>query len=126
MAPAGQVFLLRPAAAWRIDGFPHLLLGRARPVEPRTGGAEDSPPEGGRAVLDLGGRDASGRSQRWRRSQTEDAEEALRLLYVAFTRARSQVIAWWARTPHTPRSALQRVLVDNPAALYGFAPLASS
>ncbi|WP_298132899.1 UvrD-helicase domain-containing protein [Micropruina sp.] len=66
--------------------------------------------EGGRAVLDLGGRDASGRSQRWRRSQTEDAEEALRLLYVAFTRARSQVIAWWARTPHTPRSALQRVL----------------
>ena len=64
----------------------------------------------GRAVIDLGGRDADGRSRRWRQADAEDAEEELRLLYVAFTRARSQVIAWWARTRQTPRSALQRVL----------------
>ncbi|MFT4296867.1 MAG: PD-(D/E)XK nuclease family protein, partial [Micropruina sp.] len=75
--------------------------------------------------LDLGGRDAAGRSQRRRRADAEEAEEDLRLLYVAFTRARSQVIAWWARTQRTPRSALQRVLYrdrsrlpDAPAAAY--------
>lgn len=66
--------------------------------------------ESGRAVVDLGGRDAPGRAQRLRRAEAEEAEESLRLLYVAFTRARSQVVAWWARTPKTPRSALQRVL----------------
>ena len=63
-----------------------------------------------RAVLDLGGLDAAGRAQRRRRADSEEAEEDLRLLYVAFTRARSQVIAWWARTQRTPRSALQRLL----------------
>ncbi|MFT4215685.1 MAG: UvrD-helicase domain-containing protein [Micropruina sp.] len=83
--------------------------------------------DSGQAVLDLGGRDASGRNQRWRRADTEDAEEALRLLYVAFTRARSQVVAWWARTQRTPRSALQRVLYRDrsrlPAAPASYYPL---
>ena len=64
----------------------------------------------GRAVVDLGGRDATGRAERWHRAQSEEAEEDLRLLYVAFTRARSQVIAWWARSFNAERSALQRVL----------------
>ena len=66
--------------------------------------------ENGRAVIDLGGRDAPGRGKRLREAMAEDAEESLRLLYVAFTRARSQVVAWWARTYKTPTSALQRVL----------------
>ncbi len=66
--------------------------------------------EQGRAVVDLGGNQARGRGQRFAAAQAEDAEESLRLLYVAFTRARSQVIAWWARTFRTPDSALQRVL----------------
>ena len=79
------------------------------------GGADDGGrllyhDESGRAVVDLGGRDAAGRGRRLRRAEAEEAEESLRLLYVAFTRARSQVIAWWARTKKTPRSALQRVL----------------
>ena len=76
--------------------------------------------ENGTAVLDLGGSDAHGRSERFRAAQAEDDEEALRLLYVAFTRARSQVVAWWARTFKTPASALQRVLyrsrTDDPTA----------
>lgn len=83
--------------------------------------------ESGRAVVDLGGRDAPGRARRLRRADAEEAEEALRLLYVAFTRARSQVIAWWARTPKTPRSALQRVLyrprVGQPAPPDAWYPL---
>ena len=63
-----------------------------------------------RAVVDVGGRDADGRAARFQRADAEEAEESLRLLYVAFTRARSQVIAWWARTKRTQRSALQRVI----------------
>ncbi|HMR20741.1 MAG TPA: UvrD-helicase domain-containing protein [Micropruina sp.] len=66
--------------------------------------------EQGRAVVDLGGIDAPGRADRYRRARLEDDEEELRLLYVAFTRARCQVRAWWARTEQTADSALQRVL----------------
>ena len=64
----------------------------------------------GRALVDLGGAEAPGRLERYRRDQREEAEEELRLLYVAFTRARCQVRAWWARTEQTADSALQRVL----------------
>ena len=66
--------------------------------------------EQGRAVVDLGGGDAPGRVERYRRARQEEDEEELRLLYVAFTRARCQVRAWWARTEQTADSALQRVL----------------
>jgi exodeoxyribonuclease V beta subunit len=45
------------------------------------------------------------------RAMSEDDGESLRLLYVAMTRARSQVVAWWAPAPrNTPCSALQRIL----------------
>ena len=45
------------------------------------------------------------------RAMAEDDGESLRLLYVAMTRARSQVVAWWAPAPrNTPCSALQRML----------------
>ncbi len=44
-------------------------------------------------------------------AQAEDDGELLRLLYVAMTRARSQVVAWWApTTKNTPASSLQRML----------------
>ena len=66
--------------------------------------------EAGRAVIDLGGSEAPGRGPRLEAAQAEEAQESLRLLYVAFTRARSQVIAWWARSFRTPASPLQRVL----------------
>ncbi|HET8718996.1 MAG TPA: UvrD-helicase domain-containing protein [Nocardioidaceae bacterium] len=46
-----------------------------------------------------------------RQAMTEDDGESLRLLYVALTRARSQVVAWWAPAPkNTPCSPLQRML----------------
>ena len=45
------------------------------------------------------------------RAMAEDDGESLRLLYVAMTRARSQVVAWWAPAPkNTPGSPLQRML----------------
>jgi exodeoxyribonuclease V beta subunit len=45
--------------------------------------------------------------RRWR---TEDDGEWLRLLYVAITRAMSQVVCWWAPTRNTPASPLQRMV----------------
>jgi exodeoxyribonuclease V beta subunit len=45
------------------------------------------------------------------RARAEDDGESLRLLYVAMTRARSQVVAWWApAAKNTPASPLHRVL----------------
>ena len=44
--------------------------------------------------------------ERKKRSDAEDSAEDLRLLYVALTRARSQVVAWWAPTTTTHAGAL--------------------
>jgi exodeoxyribonuclease V beta subunit len=68
----------------------------------------------GRRCLDVGGRTA-GRAERQQRHKSEEAGESLRLLYVALTRARSQVVAWYAPTNNTPKSALHR-------ALFGLSP----
>ncbi|MCL3818985.1 UvrD-helicase domain-containing protein [Aeromicrobium wangtongii] len=61
-------------------------------------------------VIDLGGRD--GTTFRASRSQAalEDCGEQLRLLYVAATRAQSQVVAWWAPTTNAKNAGLPRVL----------------
>ncbi len=58
--------------------------------------------------------DVSGSGARWDAHCTahraeEDGEE-LRKLYVALTRAQSQVVAWWAPTSSTPTSGLHRLL----------------
>ena len=67
--------------------------------------------ETGRRVVDLGGRHAPGRPQRFAAHQLEEAEDSLRTLYVALTRAQSQVVAWWTRTTwNTPASPLHRIL----------------
>ncbi|MDZ5619674.1 UvrD-helicase domain-containing protein [Nocardioides sp. HM23] len=62
-----------------------------------------------RRVIDVGG---SGRQ--WAGSlaahQAEDAGEDLRKLYVALTRAQSQVVTWWAPADGTERGALTRIL----------------
>ncbi|WP_426243054.1 UvrD-helicase domain-containing protein [Nocardioides sp. LHG3406-4] len=51
------------------------------------------------------------RSAHLARHASEDAGESLRLLYVALTRAKSQVVAWYAAAEHnTPASPLHRVL----------------
>ncbi|MDL9946829.1 UvrD-helicase domain-containing protein [Gordonia sp. ABSL11-1] len=64
---------------------------------------------GGR-ILDVGGKEAPGYRSRWRRHETESAGEELRLLYVALTRAQSQVVLWWAPAYFTRNSALHRLL----------------
>jgi exodeoxyribonuclease V beta subunit len=62
----------------------------------------------GECVLDVGGRYGPGRPQRFSRYRDEESGEDLRLLYVALTRAKCQVVTWWARSFNTPASALQR------------------
>ena len=67
------------------------------------------PAEDGRA-LDLGGRGAPGRAERWRSYQLDEADEDLRTLYVGLTRAQSHAIVWWAHHWTVGASPLHRVL----------------
>ncbi len=62
-----------------------------------------------RRVIDVGG---SGRqwAENLAAHRAEDAGEDLRKLYVALTRAQSQVVAWWAPADGTERGALHRIL----------------
>ena len=45
-----------------------------------------------------------------RQARREEAEEELRLAYVAMTRAKAQVVTWWAPTYNGPNAALTRLL----------------
>jgi exodeoxyribonuclease V beta subunit len=65
-------------------------------------------------VLDVGGRYAPGRPERFSRYREEESGEDLRLLYVALTRAQCQVVTWWAPSFNTPASALQRFASRQP------------
>lgn len=65
----------------------------------------------GARQVDVGGRRESSTRARHARALEEAAGEDLRLLYVAMTRASSQVVLWWA--PHdkyAPESPLHRAL----------------
>ena len=65
----------------------------------------------GDRVLDLGGLNTPGRADRLRQHDLEAAADRLRSLYVAITRAESQVTLWWARTKrNTEASPLHRLL----------------
>jgi exodeoxyribonuclease V beta subunit len=66
--------------------------------------------EDGRRCLDVA--DSAGAKAAARR---EEAQEELRLAYVALTRARSQVTAWWAPTYNAPNGALTRLLFGRVA-----------
>ncbi|WP_243058521.1 UvrD-helicase domain-containing protein [Nocardioides sp. SR21] len=57
-----------------------------------------------------GGADWSDHCRRW---ADEEAGEWLRLLYVAITRAKSQVVAWWAPTKNAVASPLHRMLMRD-------------
>ena len=59
-----------------------------------------------------------------RRAQEEDAGEWLRLLYVALTRAQSQVVCWWSPTKNTLASPLHRMLMRAGRLLGGPRPAA--
>jgi exodeoxyribonuclease V beta subunit len=52
----------------------------------------------------------AGRAAALARHRSDEVEEELRTLYVALTRASSQVVAWWAPTTVTRDSSLHRVL----------------
>jgi exodeoxyribonuclease V beta subunit len=62
----------------------------------------------GECVLDVGGRRGPGRPERFSRYREEESGEDLRLLYVALTRAKCQVVTWWAPSFNTQASALHR------------------
>ncbi|MCW2791066.1 MAG: exodeoxyribonuclease beta subunit [Nocardioides sp.] len=64
----------------------------------------------GARCLGAGGPGGSGYQEHVRRWADEEAGEWLRLLYVAITRAQSQVVCWWAPTRNTPASPLQRMV----------------
>ncbi|MGN0064829.1 MAG: UvrD-helicase domain-containing protein [Nocardioides sp.] len=63
----------------------------------------------GDRCLDVGG-PSPYRASAVARNAAEEAGESLRLLYVALTRARSQVVAWYAPSNNTAASPLHRVL----------------
>jgi exodeoxyribonuclease V beta subunit len=67
----------------------------------------------GRRCLNVGGGGADW-SDHCRRWADEEAGEWLRLLYVAMTRAQSQVVCWWAPTKNALASPLHRLLMRAP------------
>ncbi|SDE06065.1 UvrD-helicase domain-containing protein [Nocardioides lianchengensis] len=67
----------------------------------------------GTRCLDVGGGGAHW-ADHCRRWADEEAGEWLRLLYVAITRAKSQVVCWWAPTKNAVASPLHRMLMRDP------------
>ncbi|MFI2365158.1 UvrD-helicase domain-containing protein [Promicromonospora sp. NPDC019610] len=65
--------------------------------------------ERGARTIDVSGSGAQWDTRCAAHRAEEDGEE-LRKLYVALTRAQSQVVAWWAPTSSTPTSGLHRLL----------------
>ena len=61
-------------------------------------------------LLDVGGSEGPGYSERHKVHAEEDAGESLRLAYVALTRARAQVIVHWVPTNNTRTAPLHRML----------------
>ncbi|WP_068799844.1 UvrD-helicase domain-containing protein [Pseudonocardia sp. HH130630-07] len=66
--------------------------------------------DGPRRLLDVGGPSGPDRAHRTGLHLAEEAGEDLRLLYVALTRACSQVVAWWVPGTTTASSSLHRML----------------
>ncbi|AZZ82490.1 exodeoxyribonuclease V subunit beta [Gordonia alkanivorans] len=73
--------------------------------------------ESGTRRLDVGGQQAPDRAARRRRYADEVAGEDLRLLYVALTRAQSQVVAWWAPSRNTTTGPLHRLIFGRENAI---------
>ena len=74
---------------------------------------DDQPPrfhEGGQRCIDVGGPDRRGFQADWSRYVEEERGEELRLAYVALTRARHQVVVWWASTHFAHEAPLATLL----------------
>ncbi|WP_435201096.1 UvrD-helicase domain-containing protein [Janibacter sp. GS2] len=64
--------------------------------------------------LDIGITSDEGRADRVERAAAEESGESLRLLYVAMTRAQSQVVTWWfPSAKNTAPSPLHRMLLGR-------------
>ncbi|MFC4950558.1 UvrD-helicase domain-containing protein [Pseudonocardia sp. GCM10023141] len=70
--------------------------------------------ESGARVLDVGGESGEGWRERCARHRAEEAGEDLRLLYVAMTRARCQVVTWWVPATTCATSPVHRLLIGRP------------
>jgi exodeoxyribonuclease V beta subunit len=69
-------------------------------------------------VRDVGGRGSPDWAAHARKHKQEEEDDELRLTYVAFTRAQSLLLLWWAPTWNTSHSPLQRLLLhDDPSAV---------
>ncbi len=80
------------------------------PQDPKVPLFHSDADDGAQRCIDVGGGGPQW-SANLARARAEEDGEWLRLLYVALTRARSQVVAWWAPAPkNTPASPLQRML----------------
>ena len=88
------------AAPWNPDEFPVF----------------HDPAAGGVRTLDVGGKKRAGFAAHRQLAITEELGEDLRLLYVALTRARHQVVCWWAPATAAGRSPLGRILFSRDAA----------
>ena len=66
----------------------------------------------GARVRDVGGPTGPRWAAHCARHAAEEAGEDLRLLYVALTRARCQVVTWWVPATTTAQSPLHRLLFD--------------
>jgi exodeoxyribonuclease V beta subunit len=82
---------------WVGDGFDSLLLHD----------------DGGNRLRDVGGSEGPGYAHRREKHLAEEMGEDLRLLYVAMTRARCQVVAWWVPATTTEQSPLHRLLFGS-------------
>ena len=67
----------------------------------------------GTRLLDVGGADGPGYAARREQHLAEELGEDLRLLYVAMTRARCQVVAWWVPATTAEQSPLHRLLFGS-------------
>ncbi len=71
--------------------------------------------------VDVGGEDAV--PAHVSRATFEQAQERLRLLYVAMTRAQSQLVTWWFPSNNTPTSAMHRLLMGRAPGESGAPPV---
>ncbi|HET8616230.1 MAG TPA: UvrD-helicase domain-containing protein [Actinomycetales bacterium] len=69
----------------------------------------------GTRILHVGGSGSAGYAEARDRHLAEERGEDLRLLYVALTRARSQVVLWWAPSSNSGAGALTRLLLGSHA-----------
>ncbi|HUA96669.1 MAG TPA: UvrD-helicase domain-containing protein, partial [Acidimicrobiales bacterium] len=93
-------------------------------ASPSAGGRQPvvfhDPDNGGRRTLDVGCTEKTGPAQKRHQDHrqlatAEQRGEDLRLMYVALTRARHQVVTWWGRADQCRHSPLGRLLLCRDA-----------